>query len=74
MGEKHSAVGYLFREGAFYQPKKQSRSAMSLAWTCFSIEAPFMKEKPDCNSVLSSRRRTWPVSLRSMAVLKKSKS
>ena len=34
----------------------------------------FMKEKPDCNSVLSSRRRTWPVSLRSMAVLKKSKS
>lgn len=44
MGEKHSAVGYLFLEGAFCQPKKQSWSAMSLAWTCFSIEAPFMKE------------------------------
>ena len=72
MGEKHSAVGYLFREGAFLpaQETKPVRNEFGLD----RIEAPFMKEKPDCNSVLSSKRRTWPVSLRSMAVLKKSKS
>ena len=85
MGEKHSAVGYLFREGAFLpaQETKPVRNEFPVldgsgkptaATARQTIGTPFMKEKPDCNSVLSSKRRTWPVSLRSMAVLKKSKS
>lgn len=74
MGEKHSAVGYLFREGAFLPAQETKPVRNEFGLDLFQHRGSVYEGKPDCNSVLSSKRRTWPVSLRSMAVLKKSKS
>jgi hypothetical protein len=43
MSEKHSAVCYIFREGAF--------SPVREAWTCFSTRVPSMRAGRACNSV-----------------------
>ena len=74
MGEKHSAVGYLFREGAFLPAQETKPVRNEFGLDLFQHRGSVYEGKTGLHSVLSSKRRTWPVSLRSMAVLKKSKS